>query len=245
MAEAPGALRLGLLAALGLIAGGWLAGRGFVDARTVDRFVTVKGVAERTVQADVGLWPLSFVVGDDDLARAQNEIEADRRTVMRFLARHGIDSSMTELQSLEVMDTRTNPYGGSQISSRFIITMTLIARSNEPARMRDMSQRVSELVDAGVVLTGGGRGPFGSGPTFLFTRLNDLKPTMIAEATANARVAADQFAKDSRSRLGGIRRANQGVFEILPRDQAPGIMEGQQVDKTLRVVSTVEYLLKN
>jgi uncharacterized protein len=60
------------------------------------------------------------------------------------------------------------------------------------------------------------------GPTFVFTRLNQLKPSMVAEATANARTAAGQFAKDSRSALGDIRHANQGVFVILPRDQAPG-----------------------
>ncbi len=83
------------------------------------------------------------------------------------------------------------------------------------------------------------------GPTFVFSGLNELKPQMIAEATARAREAADQFATDSRSHLGGIRRANQGVFEILARDQAPGIQEQGQIAKKVRVVSTVEYFLKD
>jgi hypothetical protein len=95
-------------------------------------------------------------------------------------------------------------------------------------------------VKAGVVLSSEG-GPGGSGPTYLFTRLNDLKPGMIAEATANAKVAAQQFAKDSGSRLGKIRSANQGVFVILPRDQVPGIMEERQLRKIVRVVATLEY----
>jgi len=116
-----------------------------------------------------------------------------------------------------------------------------MVRSEDPATLQLASQRVSELVDSGVVLNASGAG---GGPTYLFTKLNDFKPQMIAEATGSARQAAEQFAKDSRSRLGGIRRANQGVFEILPRDQAPGIMEGQQVQKTLRVVTTVEYHLE-
>jgi len=93
-----------------------------------------------------------------------------------------------------------------------------------------------------VLGTGGGYGD--NTPTFLFTRLNDLKPAMIAEATARAREAATQFAKDADSRLGGIRRANQGVFVILPRDQAPGIQEERQLRKILRVVSTIDYYLK-
>jgi hypothetical protein len=66
---------------------------------------------------------------------------------------------------------------------------------------------------------------------------------MIAEATANARQAAEQFARDSGSSLGGIKQANQGVFVILPRDQAPGVQEGSQPQKVVRVVSTVQYFL--
>jgi hypothetical protein len=93
-----------------------------------------------------------------------------------------------------------------------------------------------------VVLQSGGG--WGAGPTYLFTRLNDLKPEMLAEANANARKAAEEFARSSKARVGGIRRASQGVFEILPRDPAPGIMEGSQVQKTLRVVTTVEFELR-
>jgi uncharacterized protein len=78
----------------------------------------------------------------------------------------------------------------------------------------------------------------------VFTKLNALKPQMIAQATARAREAADQFARDSHASLGGIKQANQGVFEILARDQAPGINEPGQIEKTVRVVSTVEYFLK-
>ncbi|HLG06200.1 MAG TPA: SIMPL domain-containing protein [Gemmatimonadales bacterium] len=101
----------------------------------------------------------------------------------------------------------------------------------------------AELVSAGVVLSSGEE--FGDGgPTFVFTGLSRLKPEMIAEATARARKAAEQFARDSRSTLGGIRRANQGIFEILPRDQAPGISEASQIVKTVRVVTTVEYFLR-
>ena len=83
----------------------------------------------------------------------------------------------------------------------------------------------------------------------MFRKLNDLKPSMIAEATAEARKAAEQFAKDSKSRLGGIHRANQGVFVILPRDASdtqggPGMGEQSQMYKLVRVVTTVEYLLR-
>jgi hypothetical protein len=67
---------------------------------------------------------------------------------------------------------------------------------------------------------------------------------MIAEATSRAREAAEQFARDAGSRLGGIRQANQGVFVILPRDQAPGVTEESQLFKMVRVVATVDYYLR-
>ena len=127
------------------------------------------------------------------------------------------------------------------VTTRFVFDRTVV-RSTQPERVAAASQRVGELVAAGVVLSSGGEyGP--GGPTYVFTKLNELKPPMIAEATARAREAAEQFARDARSELGGIRRANQGIFEILPRDQAPGIFEGNQILKTVRVVSTIEYVL--
>jgi hypothetical protein len=117
-------------------------------------------------------------------------------------------------------------------------------RSDNPELILNASQKVGELATAGVTLSSGDEG-FGSGPTFVFTGLNKLKPKMIGDATARAREAADQFARDSRSALGGIRTANQGVFEILPRNQIQGISETAQIDKIVRVVSTVEYFLKD
>ena len=227
---------------LALMMAGALIGRGFERFRLADRSVSVKGVAERTVQADVGLWPVRIVSADNILDAAQAKIERDRHTVLAFLARFGLDSTATELQGFEVSDTRANMYQGSSAANRFIITTTLMVRTGDPDKIREASQHVGELVAAGVVLSSGGPG-FG-GPTYLFTRLNDLKPAMVAEATANARKAAEEFARQSGSGVGGIRKASQGVFEILPRDPAPGVMQEGQIQKTLRVVSTIEYQLR-
>lgn len=233
-----------LVIAAGLAVGGWFIGNGFVQGRAADRFVSVKGVAEREVKADLALWPIRFVAADDDLARAQARIAESATKVRTFLKANGIDPSGAELQEFEVTDTRANPYGGRDAATRYIISETIMVRSNQPDVVFEASQKVSDLVTAGVVLSSGPGGP-GGGPTFLFTKLNDLKPTMIAEATAAARQAAEQFAKDSASVLGGIRQASQGLFVILPRDQAPGIQEQQQRAKTVRVVSTVEYYLRD
>jgi hypothetical protein len=228
--------------AIAVVVGGVLVGRGVEHCRGADRAVSVKGVAERTVSADIGLWPLRITATDNDLGLAQRTIARDRRAVLAFLARFGLDSSSTELQGFEVQDTRANAYRGGEMGNRFVINTTLMVRTQDPAKIQQASQHVADLVANGVVLSSGG--PGWGGPTYLFTKLNDMKPEMVAEATRNARKAAEEFAKQSGSRVGGIRRASQGVFEILPRDPAPGISQEGQMQKTLRVVSTVEYQLR-
>ncbi|MEO8089392.1 MAG: SIMPL domain-containing protein [Gemmatimonadales bacterium] len=231
-----------LVLAVGIAAGGWFVGHGFLRGRTASRYVEVKGLAERQVAADLALWPLRFVTTGDDLSVAQAEITKDTRSVYTFLARHGIDTAAVQLLALEVSDAQANRFperGGT----RFVIQQTVMVRSDKPQVVLAASQRVSELVSAGVILSSSGEYGIG-GPTFVFTKLNQLKPAMVAEATANARAAAQQFAADSRTALGDIRYANQGIFVILPRDQAPGVNEGGQLQKTVRVVSTVQYLLE-
>lgn len=232
------------LLALGIAAGAYIAGRAFVESRRTDRFVTVKGVAERTVDADLVVWPLRIVATNDDLALAQAELTRGQQRILEFLEARGVDPAGVAVEGIEVTDRRAERYGapGEASEPRFIVQQTLIVRSTAPDVVHAASQRTGDLVNAGVVLSSGsGFGP--SQPTFLFTKLNDLKPEMIAEATRSAREAAEQFAQDSGSHIGGIRRANQGVFEILPRDQAPGLSEATQRFKTVRVVSTIEYYL--
>jgi hypothetical protein len=230
--------------ALGVTIGGWAAGLGFMRARLGDRFVTVKGISEREVRADLAIWPLRLVVGNDDLTLAHTRIQGHVREVFRFLARNNIDTTQVALQDFAVTDADANEYRpAGQGGNRFIIRQTIVVRSDEPDRILAASQRVGELVNAGVVLVSGAEYGTG-GPTFIFRKLNELKPEMIAEATARARESAAQFAADSRSSIRGIRRASQGVFEILPRDQAQGITEESQITKTVRVVSTIDYVLR-
>jgi hypothetical protein len=232
-----------LIIGVGIGLAGWFVGDGFFRGRAADRFVTVKGISERDVKADTAFWPIRFVATDDNLARAQTKIKDGHRQVLAFLQKCGIGPDAAEIQKLEVTDSLANPYRSGPIQSRYIIAETMMVRSRDPETIAKASQAVGELVDAGVVLSSAG-GP-DTGPTFLFTGLNELKPGMIAEATANARLAAEQFAKDSGSRIGRIRQANQGVFVLLPRDRVQGVSEEGQREKTVRVVSTVEYYLKD
>jgi hypothetical protein len=145
---------------------------------------------------------------------------------------------------MRVVDAVANPYQARPAASRFAVVRTVTVRSEDPRRVERASSDLGALVEAGVVLVSGREyGP--GGPTYVYRGLNGIKPEMIAAATARAREAAREFARDSGSRLGGIRRANQGVFVILPRDPAPGVAESNRIEKRVRVVTTVEYYLRD
>jgi len=236
----------------GIAIAGLLIGGNLSNIKRGDRYVDVKGVAERDAKADVALWPLRVVAAGNDLSAVQDTIVQETRQVLSFLKRHGVDSSTVTLQSLEVTDAYANVYVSElavdspvRRRARYSVQQTLMVRSEDVDVIAAASTKVGELVKAGVAFSSGrmGWGPSG-GPTYLYTKLNDVKPAMIREATAAARTAAEQFAADSHTQLGGIRVASQGMFVILARDQAQGVSEETQVSKRIRVVSTVQYYLK-
>lgn len=231
--------------AIGLALAGLLAGNGFARARAGDRFVTVKGVTERQIRADLAIWPLRVVGADNDLGAANTKLATSIAGVRQFLVRHGIDTSQVQLADFSVTDANAQQFGPDRKpANRYVIHQTMLVRSSKPDQVLAASQQISELAAIGVVISSGNSEYGSGGPTFVFSELNKLKPEMIADATARAREAATQFAHDSHSDVGGIRQANQGIFEILPRDQAPGITQESQIAKVVRVVATIDYYLK-
>ncbi|WP_417824723.1 SIMPL domain-containing protein [Thalassospira lucentensis] len=244
MVQSSGLVKVAAAVIVGVaIAGaGWFVGNGIANMRSLDRYVTVKGLAEQNVQADRAVWPITFVATDDVLQTAQAKIEADTKTLIDFLASHGISKEMTELQNLQVTDQLAQSYRSGPIESRYIVNQTIQVRTEDVKAVVAASQDIGKLLQGGIVLGGQGYNP---GPSYMFTGLNDVKPEMIAAATANAREAAAQFAADSGGQLGGIRRATQGLFQILAADGAPNMNEASQINKTVRVVTTMEYLIRD
>lgn len=231
-----------LIVGVAIAGAGWFVGAGIENMRSLDRYVTVKGLAERDVQADRAVWPITISATDDVLQTAQAKIEADTKTLMDFLGSHGISKDMTELQNLQVTDQLAQAYRSGPIESRYIINQTIQVRTDDIQAVVVASQDIGKLLQDGIVLGGQGYNP---GPSYLFTGLNDIKPEMIAAATANAREAAQQFAADSGGQVRGIRRATQGIFQILAADGVPNINQLSQITKTVRVVTTMEYLIRD
>lgn len=229
-----------LLLGIGIAAGGFLVGQGFVKARLGDRSVSVKGLSEREVKADLALWALRFVATGDELTTTQAQVKNNADAVMAFLKAQGFADEDIEIQAPQVTDRLAQAYNSGPVQSRFIIAQQIVLRSTDVDKVAVANRAVSQLIDQGVVLSNE-YGPIR--PSYLFTGIAALKPEMIEEATKRAREAANTFAADSDSHLAGIRRAYQGQFEIQPRDSTPGAQESEQINKTVRVVSTIEYLL--
>jgi len=131
-------------------------------------------------------------------------------------------------------DKDGNPLGPRLVT----VSRSIQLRTNDVMRARAAYTRQSELLRDGVEMSS-------SGVSFTFTRLNDLKPQMIAEATQNARRSADQFAHDSGTSVGRIKTASQGYFSVGGRDgdecddcSASG---GSSPYQKVRVVTTIDY----
>jgi hypothetical protein len=224
-----------LLIALGLAGAGLLAGHGLTQLRTGDRYVTVKGSAERIIDADLVVWPLAQSVGGNDLKAVQAQLEANTRTIRDFLIQAGFRDEEIVLSPPRLEDRWAYAYGNDRPPERFRYSNTVTLRTTRVQEALAALRRSGDLVARGVMLNT----EEGGGPQFDYTQLNAIKPALIAEATANARKSAEQFAKDSGARLGGIRTANQGVVSIENRDA------GSPQIKKIRVVTTVEYFLKD
>ncbi|MCP1313417.1 SIMPL domain-containing protein [Halomonas sp. 707D7] len=228
------AVALGGLLALGL---GW-GGSYFKGAAEVwqqsSRSVTVRGLAEREVAADLVMWPLNYAVSADTLTELEQRLSTDERRVRDFLAERGFAADEVSMTPPRITDQYANTYGGERPDERFRAEATLLLRTD---RVADVIQAVPEataLVRQGVLLS----------PTyeyrteFLFTGLDAIKPEMIREATADARSAAQQFAEDSGSAVGGIKSATQGYFSIEDLDSYT------PQTKRVRVVTTIDYALE-
>src|SRR5262245_47083174 len=171
-----------LLVAVGIIAAGWIVGQGFARSRSGDRYVTVKGVSERDVKADLAIWPLRLSVANDDLAKAHAEIQRSVEKIHEFLGRHDLDPASAQVQGFAVRDANADPYRSERAAgSRFVINETLVVRSTEPDKIAAATEKVGELVEAGVVLSSGGNDYRSSGATYIFSGLNAIKPEMRSE----------------------------------------------------------------
>jgi len=231
------AIILGVSLVIGLAVLGSLFRDTVLAHKRLDRSVTVKGLSEREYNADVVIWPIQFSVASNDLGQLYQTIDDQAAKVRGFLEGNGIAAAEISTAPPAITDKSAQQYNANaQPEFRYAGVQTVNVYSTNVEGVRAVMGKLLQLGKQGIAFTGD---QYNSQTDYLFTRLNEVKPEMIEEATRNAREVAQKFAEDSDSTLGKIRRASQGQFSISARDRNnPHI-------KRVRVVSTVEYYLSD
>lgn len=221
-----------VILAVGLSVGGYFVGHGLWDFRGSYRSVEVRGLAEREVKADVAVWTVRHGATARTLGEAQEQINRHAEVLRKFFVANGIKAEDVTVGDGSVWEDRRDG------TVYYNVDRSLTVRTTDIDTIQSADQKVYDLVSEGVIIRS-------AIPRYTFTKLNDIKPDMIGEATKNARDAAARFAADSGSNVGAILSANQGLFSISPRDGGAGEYDGPYVDKTVRVVTTVNFMIKD
>lgn len=217
---------------IGLIAGGYLMGDGLLRSKKADRSVTVRGLAEREVTADLATWTIAYSAQSSNLQSAQADIDNDTDAITKFFKELGFKAD-----ALKPTGANVNQYSSNGIP-QYTIRQRLSLRTKDIEKAQAAVARQFDLVRRGVVLEDG------SGMSYTFTKLDEIKPEMVAEATKDARKSAEQFAEDSGTDVGGIKSATQGYFSINSRDgDGGGYGVTDTPYKKVRVVTTVNFYL--
>lgn len=217
---------------VGVIVLGFLLKAGIDNIAFRDREVTVRGLAERNVPADKVTWPITYSVAGNDLQQIYNTVNENNAKIVKFLTSNGISQDEIAVNPPDTYDATTNRYRSDSFSYNYAINCTVTVTTEKVAKVRELLNRQSELLKEGIAFSN-------SYINYQFTGLNEIKPEMIAEATKNARAAADQFAADSESTVGKIKTASQGQFSIDDSDSSTPFI------KKVRVVSTIVYYLED
>ena len=223
-----------------------LIGRALQRFKMDDRSVSVKGLSEREVKSDLVVWNIQTKVVCDDLMEGSNKIEEAQKKAVNFLIQNQINKEDIITEGISVIDKRANQYDNYQQvnTPRYLVTQIIQIRSMDVDVVQKVSRMTGELLQAGVVIS---NNEYGNPIQFYFTKLNDIKPEMISEATKNAREAALKFATDNNASLDRLKKANQGLFSIVDRTASLSTGEGgfssSTVDmfKKVRVVISAEY----
>lgn len=201
-----------------------------------EREVSVRGLAEREVQADHVIWPLVYKTTGNDLQAIYADVKNANTKIARFLKNNGIRAEDITESAPQIIDLHAERYNTNRAAERYNVTSVITVATTQVEQARALMSRLGELLKEGIAISAG---DYETRVEYEFLGLNKIKPEMIEEATRNAREAAEKFALDSGSELGKIKTASQGLFSITNRDQyTPHI-------KKVRVVTSVNYYLEN
>lgn len=225
---------LGILLGISTIIASGLLANSALQIKQYERTVLVKGLSERDVAADTAIWPIRFSVAGNNASDLYQLMETNAAKISAFLIAAGFSDDEISTNAPRVTDRYAERWGEPNASLRYTAEQTITVFTQQIDLLRETQQKTADLGKQGIVIGGD---DYNLRTVYTFTRLNDIKPAMVEEATRNARAVAEQFAEDSNSKIGKMKRANQGQFSIEDRDNNTPYL------KKVRIVSTIEYYL--
>lgn len=226
-----------LLIAIGLSLAGYFVSQTIYNSKVAVNTSRVRGLAEKLVKADEAEWNIKIKKSDSTgrpVTDMYKEAEAQQQEVIRVLREGGFSDEEIEPSVLELTTNEYRDKAQKLVERENIVYGYVTVRTGQVEKVMPVRKEVSQLIAKGISIVNGD-------PNYRFTKLNDIKPEMLEVATKNARIAANEFAKNAGVKVGTIRNASQGNFSIT--DSNSDYDYGRSPDKKVRVVTSIEFYL--
>ncbi|MGL1930750.1 MAG: SIMPL domain-containing protein [Desulfotalea sp.] len=228
---------LGLFVAVGLATAGYFIGQTLYNSKVALNTAQVKGLAERRVVSDRVNWTIAYTVSGaskDEIPALYTLAEKHQNTIQRLLEKNGFEKNEIQPGVLNYEFLEYRDENQKLVDETHQLIGTISIESSKVNLVNKVRSKVNKLIAKGIDIEN--RTPF-----YRFTKLNEIKPQMLSEATKNARVAANQFAQNANVIVGGIRNAKQGNFFV--RDAGEEYGDTVKIEKDVRVVTTITFYL--
>jgi hypothetical protein len=227
-----------LLIAIGIATGGYFIGQTLYNAKVAINTAEVKGLAERRVEADRAYWKIEYTVAGNEkseIPALYERSESDQKQVIQLLRENGFDESEILPGVIRYEEREFRDEDQKLVEVRYLLRGSIDVETDKVKLVSSVRSKMNQLIARGLDLEN-------NAPSYYFTKLNEIKPQMLQEATKNARIAANEFASNAGVKVGGIREARQGGFII--RDVGEDYGDTKKIDKDVRVVTTITFYLK-
>lgn len=218
-----------LILGIGISLSGYFIASSIRHFHDYTNFISVKGLSEKNVTADNAIWTIGYSVNSATITELYQELQKSQKIIKKFVTSNDIAPDAITYGSIstdKTLDDKTQKYKFSAYGTMTIVT-------NEIDKIKSLSQKTLSIISQGVIISN-------SDVAYNFTALNEIKPQMLTEATKNAKIAAENFAKNSNVKLGLLKDATQGLFTIKNRDGSYGNTDSQKI---VRVVINAKYFL--
>lgn len=238
-----GLLLLGVFLSAGIIIGTIIISKTVELVKFQNQRITVKGYAERNITSDVASWRGQITTRSEELVTAYDNIQADLEKVLTYLKQQGIKEDEISIPSVitNIQYKRTNQGMMTNIVEGYVLSQSVSITSPNIEQIARIANEITILIKEGI--------EFDSfPPQYFFTKLDDMKIELLGEATRNAYMRAEQLAENSGSKVGSLKYASQGVFQITPVYSTQvsdyGTYDTTTIEKTVKAVVTMEYSIR-